>query len=290
MYSVPNSYNEKRRLLEAQTGEIEVLCTGASHALHAIDPSQFSQRGFNLANVNQTIFYDRRITERYLPQMPKLKVLVLTLSHVSLYMQLREIGTENWRDFFYERFWNVTYPKLPWWELQRYSLMALYGKEKTYEFLSNGLRANFAPAYTLGGYVKPDTTGSAARVSDSKGRARAREHEELCQHGIAPAIMQDLQAMAATAKARGIAVAIVIPPVYKTYSRHLSPALVRQNNEKLSAICAANGYAFYDYFYDSMRYEQADFFDNDHMSYNGAAKFSRILDSEVVKPVTTAAR
>ena len=52
---MPNSYNTKARLIEYAAPDCEVLVLGSSHEYFGINPSFFTQKGFNMANVSQTL-------------------------------------------------------------------------------------------------------------------------------------------------------------------------------------------------------------------------------------------
>ena len=47
---IPNSYNTKVRLIEYAAPACEVLVLGTSHEYWGINPSFFTQKGFNMAN------------------------------------------------------------------------------------------------------------------------------------------------------------------------------------------------------------------------------------------------
>ena len=91
LYHIPNTYNTKRKYFEKQLDSIEVLTLGASTILRGVNPKYFSYKGFNLANVNQTLDVNEILTEKYLLQMKKLKMVILDIDYVTLYLYLRDI-------------------------------------------------------------------------------------------------------------------------------------------------------------------------------------------------------
>src|SRR4051812_22574772 len=72
--SFQNSYNLKRTYFERQLDSVEVINVGSSQALYGINPAFFSYKTFNLANVSQTLFYDKRLVLSNLKKLPKLKL------------------------------------------------------------------------------------------------------------------------------------------------------------------------------------------------------------------------
>ena len=68
---------------------------------------------------------------------------------------------------------------------------------------------------------------------------------------------------------------LIQSPAFETYNKHL-------NNEKLDRIYKlANSFnaPFIDYLFD-YRFNKEDYINNDHLNYEGAKKFSRIITKE----------
>ena len=103
---VPNSYNTKRRLLESKIEQIEIISLGSSHAYRGINPNFWEVLGFNLANSNQSLYYDYRLMSKYVDKMKNLKLVIVPVSYFSLETQLGET-IEDWRSFYYFRFWGI---------------------------------------------------------------------------------------------------------------------------------------------------------------------------------------
>jgi hypothetical protein len=122
---VSNSYSKKRQQLESVLPTAEVLVLGTSHALYGINPEYFSLKGYNAANVSQSLFYDKAITLKYLDKLTSLKFVLIDISYFSLWYQVND-GTEYWRDYFYYQFWDIKYPELKWYNVNLYSKIMLY--------------------------------------------------------------------------------------------------------------------------------------------------------------------
>ena len=282
---IPNSYNKKKVLLEKNLADIEILNLGASHALYGINPAYFSHNGFNLANVSQTIFYDRRLTELYVDKMPKLKLVLIPISNFTLYSQLHD-GNEEWRDYFYYHFWKIKYRDLPLFDSKRYFYTALYSIEQTRDFIRSGFKPTDIIDYTPTGYAKNDTTGHLLRINDSLGSIRAQYHIKgtLNKQQENKYIISDLTALVNYLKGRHINVVFVTTPVYHTYSDHINKQLLASNAKVIDSLCNRFGCSYFNYFSDN-RFTINDFADNDHLGTQGASKFSSILDNEIIKPI-----
>ena len=62
---IQTSYALKRAQLESQAPKIEVLVLGPSLSLRGVNPDYFCMKGYNVANVQQSLVYDTKITLNY---------------------------------------------------------------------------------------------------------------------------------------------------------------------------------------------------------------------------------
>jgi hypothetical protein len=66
---IPNSYSFKRECLEKRLDSIEVLVLGSSQVTYGINPNYFKLKGFNLSNISQSLYYDTRLTLKYVDKI-----------------------------------------------------------------------------------------------------------------------------------------------------------------------------------------------------------------------------
>ncbi|HEV2353305.1 MAG TPA: hypothetical protein VGR89_03635 [Puia sp.] len=83
--AVPTSYRIKDEQLNADASHIEVLILGNSHATYGLDPRVFSLDAFNIASVNQSLYFDKRIMLKYLGRLTNLKYVLVSVDYHSLY-------------------------------------------------------------------------------------------------------------------------------------------------------------------------------------------------------------
>jgi lysophospholipase L1-like esterase len=81
-------------------------------------------------------------------------------------------------------------------------------------------------------------------------------------------------------KARNAALAIITTPTANCYRNGMSPEAYRRMQQTLAALCASNGIPYFNYTGDK-RFSDSDFWDSDHLTLEGAKKFSVILREEV---------
>ena len=280
--SVPNSYNQKRVYFEKSLDSIQVLVLGNSEALYAINPGYFSYSGFNLANVSQSIYYDKRLALKYIDKMPRLKLVVIPLSYTSFYHQLYDTK-ENWRDYYYYRFWGIRYDELPYVDGKLFSYVSLYTMPEVLKMLQNDFKTNLAANLYPNGFMKNDTAGREKNISDPLGKIRVALHDSGMHEERRQEIINDLGGFLNELKQKNIQFVFITTPVCTTYSKYCNPEILSQNRHVIDSLCQYYNTTYRSYFTDN-RFTEMDFADNDHMSFIGASRFSVILNEEVIVP------
>jgi hypothetical protein len=280
---LPNTYSQKRADLERQLNDIRVLVLGPSHALHDIDPEYFSQKGYNLANASQTIFYDKALTERYLDKMPHLKLVIMDVMYYSLFARLSD-SHESFRCYFYSSYWNIDEPGLSKWDIKRYSKIALYTPGKAWEFTRKNFKVDLVRNLFPNGYLQYDTTNNIKNISDLEGAKRVELYRRMMKEAYYSENMKMLTDFVSELRNRGIEVYFVTDPAYITFRKHCNPAVLAENTASINDLCKAFNCRYLDYFNDP-RFDLPDFYDNDHLNFTGAEKFSKILENDIVRSV-----
>lgn len=278
--SIPNGYNSKRKYLEEQADSIEVLVLGSSQTLYGVDPAYFSKKAFNLANVSQTIYYDTEIAYRYLDRMHKLKYVIIPVSYFSLWQQICD-GQDEWRDFMYSHFWNIRYPEIKLTDSRLYSYTMLYTPRVSLLYAFKLFHVDLRDNLRRNGYSWKDTTGSLLRINDILGRERVEFYDRLHFPSRFNEICSTLERFVERCKKRGLKVIFITPPVCDTYYKFTNPEVNRINTETVNKMSTKYNCPYYDYFRDK-RFSSRDFFDNDHLNFAGAEKFTRILDHDIL--------
>lgn len=285
--TIQNSYNFKRSLLENRADSIEVLVLGHSHATYDYNPSYFSLKGYNLSNIGQSLFYDSKLTLKYVDEMPKLKMVIINVSYHTLGYELVD-GIEGWRDYYYSQFWNVRFPEVKWHEAKNYSKTFLYTPKTTLDYIKKGFDVNLAEGYDRNGWLKMDTAGNFKNISDSLGKERIKFHNSEYLFKRVPENQRELELLVSELLKREIIPLIITPPVYATYYNNSDPEINKKNNEVIQSLCNKYNCMYFDYTRDN-RFELRDFYDNDHLNFIGAEKFSKILNDEIIEsgPLTS---
>ncbi len=277
---VDNSYTRKLRALEERKGELEVLVTGTSTGLYGIDPALFSARGYSMANVSQTRYYDDALVRPRLGSLPKLRLLIVVLSTPSLEMRLGD-SPEYWRQYWYERFWGIT-PEVPHgpFDARQYSVAALYPRGVEVQAARHLFHHDVTPQITDSGFFPFEADGHM--VSDSHAEGRSAYHRSIMRPENLPSNVAALSRLVAAARGRSLPVAIVLPPTSKHYQVRRDPEAFARTVGVLAGL-EKEGAKIGNYL-DDPRFDDSDFADPDHLGVKGAAKFSKVLDEEMVKP------
>ena len=278
---LPNSYAQKKQFLGEQLQTVNILVLGSSHALDDINPDFFSCKGYNLSNVSQSLFYDTRLCMKYIDRLPHLRGVIFTVSFFSLFYELNDLP-EDWRDYFYYRYYGIRHPALDYSDPKIFSYTALY----TRDFISAMVFSKLNNKEEFGdiqpnGWKKVPAPADSNAISDSTGHEHALFHNSLVRMENLKSNIGYLRELLSELHKRNIRVCFVTTPVYQTYSRYLNPFILQANQNIIGELCREFNAGQFNYFNDP-RFRKIDFSDNDHLNIAGAEKFSRILDVDFV--------
>jgi hypothetical protein len=279
---VPNSYNVKKRLLEAHASEIQAVITGSSHAYVGIDPKALGCRAFNLANTSQTIYYDSQLLAKYLDRLTSLRLAIITLSYFSLEFRLTD-SPEEWRSHFYYYHYGIRNESNSWplLDLRNYSLIALYGINETRIISRPGYRISFAEQVGENGWFKsPDDVQTLEASRESAQRNMDFHHGFMKPKYIAENLFA-LETMIRNLQARKVAVVFVTIPVFKTYAERMSAEKYQTMQGQIERLRRTYGIEYFNYSFDP-RFTIEDFQNPDHLNLTGAEKFSAIIKNDFV--------
>ena len=276
---IPNTYNTKKNCLNNKSDSVEVLVLGTSHSLFGINPQYFSHVGFNLANASQSLDYDEQLTLKFLPTLPKLKLVMIAIGYQTLYFRLANTD-EYWRGFYYRSFMGLDNVSLPYMDSRRFSLLMLYTPQVALDIMRKGFKINYAEKLLCNGYMYPDVAANA--ISDSTAAYRVHMHNMLIKSGKHKIMLSDLDTFVKVLRAKNIQVVFITLPVYTTYSSKCDPITLSKNEVEINNLCTKYNCIYNNYFTDT-RFTIEDFNDNDHLNIQGANKFSAILDTEVIQ-------
>lgn len=280
MRRVDNSYRTKLRAFDQQKADLAVLVTGSSTGMFGVDPSQFSAKGYNVAAVSQTAYFDDAFVRPRLESMPKLRLLLVVLSTPSLEMRLGD-SPEYWRQFWYEHFWSIP-PEVPpsVFDARHYSVAALYPRVVAIAAARKRFHYDAQPGVNAQGFLPVETDGH--QVDDVHGAARAAYHKSIMRPENIPINMGFFSKLLEAAKARHVKTAFLLAPTSRYYRAHRDPEALARIESALSELRKMGAQTAS--YLDDPRFTDEEFGDPDHLNPKGAVMFSKILDEEIVKP------
>lgn len=271
----PNNWTVKRAALERVLNDTEVLITGSSHSFYGIRPSLLSPHTFSLAYTAQDLYYDTRLTLKYLDRMPKLGTVVIPVSYASLEYSVDDSSEQRYAEAFYYHVYRIPEEgRLP--TLAHYSLIALYGPHYARKLMRSSV--GFSSDVGEDGGCRDE------RATDSSGTAEtqvvlARHHSVMSPH-TAVGNLRYIEELLAALRARGIRAVFVTTPVSRAYHAGIRPVSYRRMQDAVAGFCVRYGLQYFDHMQD-LRFSEADFMDPDHLDTLGAMKFTRIIRSEI---------
>jgi hypothetical protein len=232
---------------------------------------------FNLANWSQSLYYDDQLTERVLPELPKLSRVIVLVNYMSLYSELYD-HPESWRQYQYLQEWGIPLQRpVDYLSLRVFSRVAVYSAHTALEALRKGFRMSLAPRVDdRGWYRVPDEDRWGLGTKEAEGRLAVHHGFMKDEHFQANTAM--LEQLVTVLRARGIEVVMITTPVWSTYRAGIHRATWERAKAEFERVAQQHG-ARYLNFQDEPRMTAADFEDADHLNADGASHFARILDA-----------
>ncbi|HVW59436.1 MAG TPA: hypothetical protein VHC48_05360 [Puia sp.] len=280
------SYKVKREQIGASGREAEVLIVGNSHAAR-LDPREFTLDAFNLAQVNQSLYFDRRITTKYIDQFKKLKYVLISVDFHSLYFS--DEGERNvWSYYGY----GIDYKNsLPFTE--KVSYLAGYKTKFLMEFVRRymtgrykvirGLEVEEAADLSqpiVKGFVPYRDTSITSMMSDAYMNERAGYFNKMVHtSGERKEILTDLEGFIADLKARNINPVLITMPCYAPYRGLLDKNVLRQNKTDILTLSEKYKIPYWDYF--TMPLSRDCYLNCDHLNGKGSLIVSDSLSRDL---------
>jgi hypothetical protein len=275
MRNRPSVYSQKRDQLLTNADSVELLILGNSHTTYGINPNCFTLYAYNLAFEDQTIYFDRKLLEKYLPILPRLKQVLITIDYHNLC-----VDHVSDRDFFYKYYFNLDYeePKCFWKESLLQSFF-VYSPEKTSILIFRDLKSGQQNAIGTKGWIDRSTSISDAVTSVEKNKMRAaRFNTHIVDYDKNSAIIENFEWLFTTLKSKGIRPILITCPIYSTLRECLDKKILGKSEVIANSLAEKYGLQYLNYFYDDS-FEVSDYYDSDHLNTYGAKKLTLKLDS-----------
>ncbi|MBO4729845.1 MAG: SGNH/GDSL hydrolase family protein [Bacteroidaceae bacterium] len=264
--SIPNPARYKHQWMLAHSTELETLILGSSHCFYGIDPAQFGDHAFNIAQPTQPYRYDWYQLTHY--PLPRLKTVVLPFSYQSLFEDLEAEPRL--------RYWAVRYRL--YMDCDIHSPLSLYGLECLHmASFKEKLTSLWRPAQlkwdTLGFGTTYANTSLLTQGKDN-GLQRAEENTYRHTHSLAFNTAM-LDSIATWCDSRGVRLLLITTPVSPSFRQHSYDRQIAINDSTLQRILSRHpSINYHDYWADTT-FVAADFYDADHLNLLGARKLTK---------------
>jgi hypothetical protein len=280
---LPQILIQKAAHMERYSQATTLLVLGSSHAFRGICPDLLApDSAYSLAGSGQTLDLDGALYEKYLPSMPRLKRVIVTLSVFSTRAQLAK-STERWRNQSYVRAYGLPTTALTdYLEITKLNLLHTSKRLALHYFL--GTR-DTCETYGEGHYPVPNPARSQTELA---GLAKDAAHWHSFSDTSAIATNRAaLAKIVALSKAHQVEVIFLITPGLHIYRQQLRTSKFEVQLKELNAFLApylqSPGIRFYNFLSDP-RFTVADFYDVDHLNHNGQLRLSHLLADTLLKP------
>jgi len=269
--------------------EIQVLFLGNSHANYAINPSCFKNfKVYNLANVSQQIYFDKRLTIQSIKSgMPQLKYVFISVDYHSLFTSTQ--GVRNiwsyyangikYKDQDYTKanispfIWGYT-PKVAFSLLKKDIIKRIKYDNSVIDFdVEDGVNIKDHLCNGFLGFEGFDNTS----FNDVNYKIRAETFKEDTSNSERLEVISDLNSFILFLKSKNIEPILFSSPTYRDYNKYLNGKQVGRNLADIHSICKKNDIQYWR-FDDDIRFSKEDFYNQDHLNKKGASKFSIFLD------------
>lgn len=272
----PNSYSAKQAAIDRMAPSVETLILGASHNYMGINPALLHSCALNLANVSQTPNIDIRLLKACLPKMPKLRTVVTGTDNAIFFDAPLQEGGESFRCTYYNLYMDLE--RIGAWPEWGFEMSHWDGAQERLK--QTLLGSGFAVCDSLGWYpeYKLEKREEGA-LSDEMGRRR--NDNNTCRNWDFPKRNRELLLeLTRLCQANGIRLIVLRTPVSAVYRRYTPKRQAEAVEQMLNECRRSEGVTVADYAADK-RFDDNDFFDTDHLTANGAEKFSKILSAEL---------
>ncbi|WP_223033813.1 hypothetical protein [Hanstruepera marina] len=276
--NVSNNYTFKNQLIKNESKAVEVLIFGDSHTFYGLNPEYFSSSTVNMANVSQTIYFDKLLFEAHISKLTNLKCIVIPIEYTT-FSQADNTQEDYWRKYFYASQMDLTVPYIKWYDPKQYSLALTQKLGKTATYVKMYLKTK-----TLVGCDKKGWGNTYISTVDSLELERlskliSRKHDDGSMDFSKN--IERINTMIQTCKTYNVKVLLVNMPVSQPYLSLLDQEEVAAISRISKAFDFDNEHVTHvNLLYDNS-FSRNDFHDADHLNVNGAKKCSTIINSVI---------
>ncbi|MGM9868148.1 MAG: hypothetical protein ACI30R_00785 [Sodaliphilus sp.] len=276
----PNSYAYKKAWMDKNASRVRTLILGGSHTYYAVKPDMLGSNAFSLANVSQGPEYDYWLLSTYIDRCKNLKTVVMVADEANLFDPPMEDEPGEWYRCRYYRIY-MDYPKHS--KCSKYNLECSHVSTFSRKLVP-ALRYAFTGEYSIecdsvGFGNSFDTPAQFDSAFMERNATRVAEYHRCKDWTQVERNFSYVMKIARLCKEKGVRLILITPPMWKGFVEKVNPRQLEVMHNCIARIQKATGALYGNYLLDA-RFQGVDFYDADHLSKQGAAKFTAILKSD----------
>ncbi|WP_155827761.1 hypothetical protein [Gillisia sp. JM1] len=284
-------YKEKIQGAIRDKEKIEIIILGNSHANFGVDPNAFDKYAYNLANVNQSIYFDKRILLSHLDEYKNLKYVLISADFHSLYFSSQGIR-DVWsyydtgvryknKNYLFEDFSHTLFgytPKIILSLFKREIIKHLSTENIVVDFpVQKGVNLKDTIKKGFIGYEGKDVV--AFNENNFQGSAKSwNQKVESSKEKLE--IEEDLNGLLQILINRDIVPILFTTPTFVEYNKYLKTSFLNGNESDFDRISEKHNIPYWN-FMNSQLFKSEDFYDHGHLNKKGAFKFAEMLNDSI---------
>lgn len=270
MKQIPNDYSNKRRYLDSNSNNIEIIFLGSSHTFFGINPKFITGVAFNASHVSQSIDYDYAILKKYENNWEKLECIILPIDYFTMFSRL-STGIEAWREKNYILYYDINKNS----NLTENSELFTLG-------LSNTLKRIYSYYFDITSSVSCSKLGFGKKILKAKnlelsGIIAAKRHTILDENCF-ELNLKILQELIEFATKNNMKILFYTSPAYHTYVSNLNKTQLKMTINLINELVKNNSNCYYYNLLEDDSFDEQDYSDADHLNEIGAKKLSLKLN------------
>ena len=287
-------HKEKANGLMEYANEIEILILGNSHATYGVDPSGFSTFAYNIANVGQSIYFDKELTLQNLNKLKNLKYVLISLDYHSLYFS-RQRGERNIWSYYGN---GIKYPADNYRKANISPFLFGYDPKVSFSLIKKNMikkwkfrNQNYFIDYDvelgvsltdtiIKGYISFLGT-EQKKFNNENYIERIKGFDNLINYSTEKYLVQnEIGQLITTLQNKGVKPIFFSTPTFNEYNTFLDSSIINKNLTDSKNLCEKYDIEFWDYA-NNNNFVKEEFFNADHLNKKGGTKFSKMLDSRL---------
>lgn len=278
--NLPLTPKIKSEFYKKNKGDIEVLVLGASQNRDAINPEFLSQKALNLAYPDQDYYVSSRLLEQVGPTLPSLKTVIVPISYG--HFETAPNQKETWKNSMYRHYFGATISeKFTYFKdnLLYISLPNYYSSK-----INNHRNGKSKVDCNEYGYNKDVSASSFYKLKyDSLTITNSPVHiTPLAQNpSLVSQNVERLEFILDFCNQQGYKVILIETPTTNRFKQHRIPEVLHRKDSILSMVTKKYNIQYYKDADSTNGYSIKDHRDNNHLSTQGAEKFTKRLNKVI---------